>query len=54
MINHIVFKDIRYKLLYTVHGPRPYFQAVAKDIFAMIRQLGPATFLTSFYATETR
>ena len=48
MINDIVFKDIGYKFLNTVRGSLPYFQAVAKDLFAMIRQLGPATFLQAF------
>ena len=54
MLNDIVFKDIGYKFLNTVRGSPPYFQAVAKDLFAMIRQLGPATFFTSFSAAETR
>ena len=54
MLKDIVFKDIGYKFLNTVRGSPPYFQAVAKDLFAMIRQLGPATFFTSFSAAETR
>ena len=54
MVNNIVFKDIGYKFLNTVRGSPPYFQAVAKDLFAMIRQLGPATFFASFSAAETR
>ena len=54
MLNDIVFKDIGFKFLNTVRGSPPYFQAVAKDLFAMIRQLGPATFFTSFSAAETR
>ena len=54
MLNDIVFKDIGYKFLNTVRGSPPYFQTVAKDLFAMIRQLGPATFFTSFSAAETR
>ena len=54
MINDIVFKDIGYKFLHTVRGSPPYFPAVAKDLFAMIRQLGPVTFFTSFSAAETR
>ena len=54
MINDIVFKDIGYKFLNTVRGSPPYFQAVAKDLLAMIRQLGPATFFASFSAAETR
>ena len=48
MINDIVFKDIGYKFLNTGRGSPPYFQAVAKDHFAMIRQLGPAAFLQAF------
>ena len=54
MVNDIVFKDIGYKFLNTVRGSPPYFQAVAKDLLAMIRQLGPATFFASFSAAETR
>ena len=54
IVSDIVFKDIGYKFLNTVRGSPPYFQAVAKDLFAMIRQLGPATFFTSFSAAETR
>ena len=53
-INQIIFKDIGYKFLNTVRGSPPYFQSVAKDLFAMIRQLGPATFFASFSAAETR
>ena len=54
MVNDIVFKDIGYKFLNTVRGSPPYFQAVAKDLLAMIRQLGSATFFASFSAAETR
>ena len=38
MINDIVFKDIRYKFFNNVPVSPPYFQAVAKDLFTMIRQ----------------
>ena len=54
VVSDIVFKDIGYKFLNIVRGSPPYFQAVAKDLFAMIRQLGPATFFTIFSAAETR
>ena len=54
VVNDIVFRDIGYKFLNTVRGSPPYFQAVAKDLLAMIRQLGPATFFVSFSAAETR
>ena len=53
MVNDIVFKDIGMKFLNTVRGSPPYFQALTKDLFAMIRQLGPATFFASFSAAET-
>ena len=48
MVNEIVFKDIGIKFLNTVRGSPSYLQAVAKDLFAMIRQLGPAPFLQVF------
>ena len=55
VVNDIVFKDIGYKFLNTVRGSPPYFQAVAKDLlFAMIRQLGPATFLACSRACASK
>ena len=51
VVSDIVFKDIGYKFLNTVRGSPPYFQAVAKDLFAMIRQLGPATFFYKFFCS---
>ena len=44
VVSDIVFKDIGYTFLNTARGS----QAEAKDKFAMIRQLGPATFFASF------
>ena len=52
-IHKIVFKDIGCKFRNTVRSSPPNFQSVAKDSFAMIRQLGPAIFFTSFSAAET-
>ena len=55
MINDIVFKDIGYEFLNIVRGSPPYFQTIAKDPFAMIRQLRPATLFYKFFsAAETR
>lgn len=42
-----------YKFLKTVRGSPPYFQKAKKDLFAMIRQLGQATFFCSFSSAET-
>ena len=52
MINTIVFKDIGYNLLNTVRGSPPYFQAVAGDLFAMIRQPSPATSFYKFFCSR--
>ena len=49
MINNVVFKDIGYEFLNIVRGSPPYFQTIAKDPFAMIRQLRPATFFYKFF-----
>ena len=46
--------DEGYRLLATLRGSPPYFQKANKDLFAMIRTLGPATFFCSFSAAETR
>ena len=35
-------------------GSPPYFEKAKKDLFAMIRQLGPATLLCSFSSAETQ
>ena len=43
-----------YKFLRALCGSPPYFEKVKKDIFAMIRQLGPATLFCSFSSAETQ
>ena len=37
-----------------LRGSPPYFEKAKKDLFAMIRQLGPATLFCSFSAAETK
>ena len=49
-----VHTDKAYKFMKSLRGSPPYFQAVSKDLFAVIRQLGPATFFMSLSAAETR
>ena len=34
--------------------PLPYFEKTKKDLFAMIRQLGPASLFCSFSSAETQ
>jgi hypothetical protein len=43
MIHH----DQGFKFLRAVRGSPPYFEKAKKDIFAMIRQLGSASFFFS-------
>ena len=50
MIRH----DEGYKFLRALRGPPPYFEKAKKDLFAMIRQLGPATLFCSFSSVETK
>ena len=53
-IKKIIQFDQGYKFLATLRGSPPYFEKAKKDIFAMLRQLGPATFFVSLSAAETK
>ena len=53
-IKNLIHTDKAYKALANVRGSPPYFEKVCKDLFAMIRQLGPATFFVTLSAAETR
>ena len=46
-IKKIIQHDQGYKFLSTLRGSLPYFEQAKKDIFAMLRQLWPATFFVS-------
>ena len=46
-IKKIIQHDQGNMLLSTLRGSPPYFDPAKKDIFAMLRQLGPATFFVS-------
>ena len=50
LINH----DGGFRFLRTLRGSPPYFEKAKKDLFAMIRQLGPASLLCSFSSAETK
>ena len=53
-VKRIIQHDQGYQFLATLRGSPPYFEKAKRDIFAMIRQLGPATFFVSLSAAETR
>ena len=50
LINH----DDGFRFLRTLRGSPPYFERAKKDLFAMIRQLGPASLFCSFSSAETK
>ncbi len=43
-----------YKFLRALRGSQPYFEKAKKGLFAMIRQLGPASLFCSFSSAETK
>ena len=53
-LEQLVHLDEVYRFLRALRGSPPYFEKAKKDLFAMIRQLGSATFFCSFSAAETK
>ena len=53
-LDQLIHADEGYRFLRALRGSPPYFENAKKDLFAMIRQLGPETFFCSFPATETK
>ena len=53
-LTELFASDEGYKFLKPVHGSPPYWQAVQKDLFAMIRQLGIPTWFSSFSSADLR
>ena len=53
-VRNLIHQDKAYKFLAQIRGSPPYFEKISKDLFAMIRQLGPATFFITLSAAETR
>ena len=53
-VKSIIQHDQGYQFLQTLRGSPPYFRRAKQDLFAMIRQLGPATFFMSLSAAETK
>ena len=53
-VRNIIQHDQGYQFLATLRGSPPYFKRAKQDLFAMIRQLGPATFFISLSSAETK
>ena len=53
-LEKLIHHDEGYRFLRALRGSPPYFEKAKKDLFAMIRQLGPATLFCSFSSAETK
>jgi hypothetical protein len=53
-LGSLICHDEGYKFLRALRGSPPYFEKAKKDLFAMIRQLGPASLFCSFSSAETK
>lgn len=53
-VDKLTMQDDGYKVLRTLRGSPPYWEAAKRDVFAMIRQLGIPTWFCSFSAAETK
>ena len=53
-LDNMVHRDQGLKFLRAVRGSPPYFEKAKRDIFAMIRQLGPASIFCSSSSAETK
>ena len=52
-LESLIHHDEGYKFIRALKGSPPYFEKIKKNLFAMIRQLGPATLFCSFSSAET-
>lgn len=53
-LQNLIRHDEGFTFLKNIRGSPPYFQQAKKDLFAMIRQLGSATYFCSFSCAETK
>ena len=53
-LDRLMHHDEGFKFLKALRGSPPYFEKAKKDLFAMIRQLGPATLFCRFASAETQ
>ena len=53
-VDKVTMQNDGYRVLRTLRGSPPYWEAAKRDVFAMIRQLGIPTWFCSFSAAETK
>nr|XP_058946351.1 uncharacterized protein LOC131774356 [Pocillopora verrucosa] len=53
-IERLIHLDEGFQFLRALRGSPPYFEKAKKDLFAMIRQLGPSSIFCSFSSAETQ
>ena len=53
-LGSLIHHNEGFKFLRALRGSAPYFEKAKKDLFAMIRQLGPAQLFCSFSSAETQ
>lgn len=53
-VDKLTMQNDGYRVLRTLRGSPPYWEAAKRDVFAMIRQLGIPTWFCSFSAAETK
>ena len=53
-VERLIHLDEGFKFLRALRGSPPYFEKAKRDLFAVIRQLGPATLFCSFSSAETQ
>ena len=53
-VDKLTMQNNGYRVLRTLRGSPPYWEASKRDVFAMIHQLGIPTWFCSFSATETK
>ena len=53
-VDRLVHLDEGFKFLHALRGSTPYWAKAKSDIFAIIRQLGPASLFCSFSSAETQ
>ena len=53
-VEKLTMQNDGYRVLRTLRGSPPYWEASKRDVFAMIRQLGIPTWFCSFSAAETK
>ena len=53
-VEKLIHHDEGFQFLRALRGSPPYFEKTKKDLFAMIRQLGPASLFCSFSSAETK